>query len=138
MNLPRRQFLVGSALAAAGCGRTTKQLRTDFRRALGQPTAPDLADSLTAPASAQIDDASHALARLTFGARPGDYARVAKLGARAFIEEQLAPEKIDDTLCARVIRHEFESLDEPESTFFPRPKDENDPLQMLFPALKDR
>ncbi|MEQ1859633.1 MAG: DUF1800 domain-containing protein [Chthoniobacteraceae bacterium] len=138
MKLPRRLFLVGSALAAAGCGRATRQLRTDIRRALGKPTAPDLDGPLTAPASPQIDDASHVLARLTFGARPGEYARVAKLGARAFIDEQLAPDKIADTLCTRVIRHEFESLADPESTLFPRAKDESDPLQMLFPALKDR
>jgi uncharacterized protein (DUF1800 family) len=138
MKFPRRQFLVGGAFAAAGCGRTTKQMRDDFRRVLGKPTAPELAGPLTAPASAQIDAVSHVLARLTFGARPGDYARAAQLGAKAFIEEQLAPEKIEDTLCQRVIRHECDSLGEPESTIFPRLIDGNDPLQALFPALKDR
>lgn len=138
MNLPRRHFLVGSALAVAGCGRTPRQMRNDVRRALGQPTAPQLDGPFTAPASEQIDDASHVLSRLTFGARPGDHARVSQFGAKAFIDAQLAPEKINDRLCARVIRHEFESLADPESTLFPRGKNENDPLQMLFPTLKDR
>ncbi len=138
--MKRRAFMAvtGAAAALAGCGKSPKQIRNDFRRALGKPTAADLDGPFTAPASATIDDASHVLARLTFGPRPGDYARVARLGAKLFIEEQLAPEKIGDRLCERVIRHEFGSLADPESTIFPRGKDENDPLQMLFPALKDR
>jgi uncharacterized protein (DUF1800 family) len=38
-----------------------------------------------------------ALSRLTFGARPGDFDRVKKMGVDAFIEEQLNPDSIDDT-----------------------------------------
>lgn len=134
--MKRRVFIGATAVALAGCGKSPKQIRTDFRRALGKPTAPDLGETLTPPASATIDDVSHVLARLTFGARPGDYARVAQLGAQAFIEEQLAPEKIGDRLCERVIRHEFESLAEPDSIFFPRKDDGKDPLTALFPTLK--
>jgi uncharacterized protein (DUF1800 family) len=37
-----------------------------------------------------------------------------------------------------VIRHEFDELSEPESHLFPRRGDAKDPLQQLFPALKDR
>lgn len=37
------------------------------------------------------------LARLTFGARPGDFERVKQMGVKAFIEQQLNPENIDDT-----------------------------------------
>jgi hypothetical protein len=61
-----------------------------------------------------------------------------RFGVRNFIEEQLAPEKLEDRLCDRVIRHEFDEFDEPEARFFRRPGDHNDPLQQLFPALKDR
>jgi uncharacterized protein (DUF1800 family) len=57
---------------------------------------------------------------------------------KQFIEEQLAPAKISDTLCERVIRHEFDTLAEPESRLFPRKADEKDPLVALFPAMKDR
>ncbi|MEP6754321.1 MAG: DUF1800 domain-containing protein [Chthonomonadales bacterium] len=39
----------------------------------------------------------HVLNRLGFGARPGDVQRVKKMGLKAYIEEQLNPEKIDDS-----------------------------------------
>jgi uncharacterized protein (DUF1800 family) len=44
-------------------------------------------------AAEQID---HALARVTFGPRPGDRERVGRIGIAAFLEEQLHPERIDD------------------------------------------
>ncbi len=37
------------------------------------------------------------LARLTFGARPGDFERVKKIGMKAYIERQLDPDSIDDS-----------------------------------------
>src|SRR5438128_2287784 len=40
--------------------------------------------------------AIHALNRLTFGVRPGDVQRVLAMGVDPWIEQQLAPEKIDD------------------------------------------
>ncbi len=137
MNLSRRHFvgLTGGAVLT-GCGRAPQNIRNTVWRALGKPTAPDLAGPFTAPAGSTIDDASHVLARLTFGARPGDYARVSKLGARAFIERQLAADQIEDGLCQRVIRHEFESLTEPDSIFFPRQNDGKDPITALFPTLQ--
>jgi len=39
----------------------------------------------------------HALNRLTFGPRPGDYERVTKMGVDKWIDLQLHPEKIDDS-----------------------------------------
>src|SRR5258708_9683138 len=41
----------------------------------------------------------HLLNRLTFGPKPGDLERVCKMGAKAFIEEQLNPEGIDNSQC---------------------------------------
>ena len=136
MKISRRHFLALSAGGLAGCD--SRSVRTDLRRWLGQPTAPPLAGSLAAPSSAALDEAAHFLNRLTFGASPGEHARVTALGVAAFLEEQLAPERIDDMLCERVIRHEFDSLADPESKIFPRGGDDKDPLQQLFPALKDR
>ncbi len=140
MNPTRREFLIAGAgaviAAGSGCGRV-RDVATDARRWIGKPTAPPLAEKLTAPASAEIDAASHALNRLTFGARPGDHARVTAMGLDAFIAAQLAPAKIDDWLCERVIRHECDSLADPESTLFPRRDNGNDPLKKLFPAMKD-
>jgi uncharacterized protein (DUF1800 family) len=45
------------------------------------------------PADQQI---IHALSRLTFGAKPGDAARVRAIGLDKWIEQQLHPERIDD------------------------------------------
>lgn len=139
MNVSRRQFLaLGSgALAAglAGCDLRTAQ--ADLLRWYGRPTFPPLEGPFDAPAGAEIDEVSHLLNRLTFGTRPGDYARVAALGGAAFIEEQLAPESIDDFPCDRLIRHEFETLEEPESRLFPRRGGGGDPLHLLFPSLRD-
>jgi uncharacterized protein (DUF1800 family) len=42
--------------------------------------------------------AVHVLARLGFGARPGDFERVKAMGVDAYIEQQLNPDAIDDTV----------------------------------------
>ena len=60
-----------------------------------------------------IDPAAHILNRLTFGAGPGDHGRVSAMGIEAFIDEQLAPDKIDDTLCDRAIARFAECWWEP-------------------------
>lgn len=43
----------------------------------------------------------HALNRLAFGPRPGDVQRVRAMGLEQWIEQQLAPEKIDDSAVAQ-------------------------------------
>ena len=43
------------------------------------------------------------LNRLTFGPRPADYTHIQKVGIKAFIEEQLHPEKIDDSSCDQLL-----------------------------------
>src|SRR5690348_17991066 len=52
------------------------------------------------PAVPQMDErqrALHALNRLTFGPRPGDVERITAMGVDKWIDQQLHPEKIDDT-----------------------------------------
>ena len=127
----------GAVVAAgSGCSRA-RDLRDEARRWLGQPTARVLAGSLSAPAAPEIDPISHVLNRLTFGPRPGDYARVAAQGVPAFIAQQLAPQQLGDWVCERVIRHECDSLADPQSRLFPRPTDDGDTLTRLFPALQN-
>lgn len=48
--------------------------------------------------SAESVDAKlvRALRRITFGPRPNDVTRIARIGLRAFVEEQLAPERLGD------------------------------------------
>jgi uncharacterized protein (DUF1800 family) len=137
MKISRRTFIILGAGALAGCGKPS-DIRNSVRRFIGKPTASPLDGPVTAPAAAEIDDVSHVLNRLTYGARPGDYARVSTIGTHAFIDEQLASAKIQDSLCERVIRHEFDSIADPESRLFPRKADAKDPLVTLFPAMKDR
>lgn len=107
MRLSRRQFL---ALAAAlpGCELAARAgLRAEALD--GGPRV--------APVGDTVDAVSHALNRLTFGPRPGDYARVSAMGVEAYIEEQLAPERIDDGPCERRLRR-LESLDDAPGDLF--------------------
>lgn len=97
-----------------------------FGRRLERPLDGPLAPS----ASAEIDAVAHALNRFTFGAGPGDYARVAAMGADAFLEEQLAPEKIDDGICERAISRFSECWWEPVGEAY----DEDD--EALSPVLR--
>lgn len=49
------------------------------------------------PSMSEHQRAVHALNRLAFGPRPGDVERVAAMGVERWIEQQLHPEKIDDS-----------------------------------------
>ena len=57
----------------------------------------------------------HALARLAFGARPGDYEAVRKRGLNRWIGEQLAPASIDDREADAYLQH-FPLTALPETT----------------------
>ena len=82
------------------------------------------------------EQVSHVLSRLTFGARPGDVARVRTMGVDAFIAQQLQPERIPDKRLEAWLG-QFETLD---LTYFdlqkayPRP---NEALQALAPANRN-
>lgn len=112
----RREFLITGASALALSGaifRSVQGWLGDLEQYTGQGLHRPLDSRLTPSASAQIDPIAHALNRWTFGPVPGDYARVAAMGAGAFLEEQLAPEKIDDGLCDRAIARFSECWWEP-------------------------
>jgi uncharacterized protein (DUF1800 family) len=47
----------------------------------------------------------HLLDRLTYGPKPGDLARIYHLGPKAFIEEQLNPDSIDDSQCEKELEN---------------------------------
>ncbi len=55
------------------------------------------APARTQRASASFDPDLHLLNRISYGARPDDLARIRSIGASAYLEEQLAPEGIDDS-----------------------------------------
>ncbi|MEO6182939.1 MAG: hypothetical protein ABIP71_07575, partial [Verrucomicrobiota bacterium] len=115
MNHSRRTFLkVGGSsaalLAVVGCDQLPRELRFLQGQTKGGPFQP--------PAAETIDPIIHALNRVAFGPRPGDYARLKKLGttpelaATAYIEQQLNPERIDDEAGEYAVRR-FETLKEP-------------------------
>ena len=89
----RRELLQRSALAGAGmgaallggagCGLVREQAK--------QLTGPAPAHWMPLPHNADaVTQAAHVLNRIAYGPRPGDVARVAQMGAAAYIEEQLA------------------------------------------------
>ena len=122
MSVSRRQFLragSGAALiAATGCGPVP-----DVLKGLYPPARPQANGPFHPPSAEAIDPIAHALSRLTFGARPGDYDRVRKLAkseaaaAQAFVEEQLQPDRVDDAYTEYQVRN-FESLAEPIGELF--------------------
>ena len=121
MNFSRRKFLkVGGSsaalLATVGCDQLPRELRVFY-------PPPQASGPFQPPAAAEIDPVTHVLNRAAFGARPGDYARVRKLGptqeeaAAAFLEQQLNPDKIEDATAEYFVRR-FETLSEPPGELF--------------------
>jgi uncharacterized protein (DUF1800 family) len=87
-----------------------------------------------APATPQMDDqkrAVHALNRLTFGPRPGDVDHVLAIGVDKWIDQQLHPEKIDDSaLDARLTQFRTLRMDTREIV-------ENFPSEQMIKAVAD-
>ena len=77
----------------------------------GDPPGIGSASMLVAASETRSDaDIVHALNRITFGPRPGDVARVREIGLEAYLEQQLHPERIDDTELKQALAR-FETLD---------------------------
>ena len=75
--------LLGSVTALGGCERILSAVGA---RMEGVPA------SFSTATSSDIDPTFHLLSRAAYGPRPGDLDRVRAQGARAWIDEQLAPE----------------------------------------------
>jgi uncharacterized protein (DUF1800 family) len=83
----RSFFALSVAAIAAACAapaRTSPQIAPARAGALAGDLLPD-------------EQVQQVLNRLTFGARPGDAARVRAMGIEAWIDQQLSPERIDDS-----------------------------------------
>ena len=96
MNSSRRTLLkimgmTGAALPLVGCER----LISGVTQQMGQA----IPSSLSITEGQQIDPAFHLLSRAAYGPWPGDLDRVRTIGAEKWIEEQLAPDSIDDIAC---------------------------------------
>ncbi len=109
MKLARRNLIKGMALAGAavpfasltGCER----LISEVDQQIGQ----SIPGSLCISDGQDIDPAFHMLSRAAYGPWPGDLEVVKLIGVEAWLEQQLAPEKIDDTACDLRARR-FETL----------------------------
>lgn len=112
----RREFVVtgvGAVALSAAIFKSVQGWLGDLGQYVGRNLARPLHGPLTPPASTDIDPVAHLLNRFTFGPGPGDHARVTDIGIDAFLEEQLAPEKIDDAICDRAISRFSEAWWEP-------------------------
>ena len=106
MKTSRRQWIRSTSLGAGavsltGCQRIISQLTASFGQSVPEALEP--------PSSSAIDPDFHLLSRAAFGPWPGDLARLKAMGRAAWIEEQLHPEGISDSLCDLRARR-FESL----------------------------
>jgi uncharacterized protein (DUF1800 family) len=78
--------VLATGLAACSSGSRTVPVQT-------MPATP-VAEPREQTADQQV---THLLSRLTFGARPGDAAKVRAIGVDAWIDQQLHPDRVDDS-----------------------------------------
>ncbi|PZM79281.1 MAG: hypothetical protein DKT66_22655 [Candidatus Melainabacteria bacterium] len=94
--LSRREFLaistlLGCAFPLAGCSNLNGYVADRF--------GGGIPEKISVTNSPVIDPAFHLISRAGFGPWPGDVEQIKKQGEKAWIEEQLEPESIDDRLC---------------------------------------
>ena len=91
----------GVSLGPVGCARRSARLEASPSLAADAPAAASLEAARRDPAAGlpltPEEQLEHALSRASFGARPGDRERVARQGIGAWIEEQLQPDRLDDS-----------------------------------------
>lgn len=103
----RRLFLQGAAAGGALAGIGAFSALSHWLAGEWIPT--EDTPSFTLPTTTELDAISHTLHRTSFGPRPGDYQRVHAMGVDAYLEEQLHPERIDDSKTDRFSRR-YEAL----------------------------
>ncbi len=103
MNFTRSSFVGSSSMrriAAAAllvaCSHAARRDATPPLAAEAPEAAAQQAASAGVPPLTRDEMVDHLLSRITYGARPQDRERVARIGISAFVEEQLHPEEIDD------------------------------------------
>lgn len=70
---------------------------------MGFVFGPVLAQPVSAVPLTYTQKCLHLLNRLTFGPKPGDLEKVKQMGPKAFIEQQLNPDSIDDSECEKAL-----------------------------------
>jgi len=95
--------VAGSLAALGGC----EKIISRVTEKLGE----SVPDSVAVPTGVEIDPAHHLLSRAAYGPWPGDVEHVRSVGESAWIEQQLDPKSIDDSLCTLRARR-FEELEQ--------------------------
>ena len=111
----------GAAMALSGCETGLEELVRDLQEPDGGFAPPDGAD---------IDLTTHALNRMTWGPAPGEYERVRAMGFDAFLDEQLAPDRLRDRRAQWKVAS-IESLTQPTGELY-----EYHPRQLLFQSRR--
>lgn len=102
----RRQALKLGAAAMAGIPLVgCESIYSNIARDMGEK----IPDNISAVQGKDVDPIFHLLSRAAYGPWPGDIEIVRAQGVDNWIEEQLAPEKIDDRACD-LRAHRFETL----------------------------
>lgn len=105
MRLTRSQFI---GLSAAGVGAVSLTGCMEVARRVSSPALPErLGQAEAGPG----DPAWRVLNRMAFGPRPGDLERVRRIGVDAYVEEQLAPERIEEEWAAWMRLLPMDTLD---------------------------
>ncbi len=107
MPFTRRDFFKTSGVAALAIGATARGVATARSAPARDRPAIRWRGS---PASGDIDPALHVLRRASFGPTRGELSRVRAMGVDAWIEEQLAPDAIDDSRLEDRIARRYETL----------------------------
>ncbi len=103
MTVSRRDFLKLASLVAGSTALSSCTPAYAYLARLGQP------DLYPTASGALSQEEWLLLGRLSFGPAPAERLRVAEIGLSAWIEEQLAPDTIDDSTCELRLR-EFRTL----------------------------
>lgn len=109
MKVTRREFVIGSSVLLAGCDAAYN--------AAARYMAGGVPDTFAAPSGTALDPDFFFLQRTSFGPAPGDLDGLRAMGREAYLEEQLHPERIDDTAC-ELLGRRFESLHLPPGDLF--------------------
>ena len=108
MTISRRSLLAATTAAGAvavlgGC----EKIVSSVSQQLGQ----SVPDSIQTTDSSEIDPAHHLLSRAAYGPWPGDVDEVRSIGPGQWIEKQLDPDSIDDTVCG-LRANRFDEIEE--------------------------
>jgi uncharacterized protein (DUF1800 family) len=133
--LSRRGLLKGAAGAGAASallGALPAQAALDGPRLLKVQEL----DSMAAPFSASTDRVAHLLHRATYGVRPGELERARRMGVEAWLDEQLHPERIDDSEAEAELARLFPTLRRSAQELFKKAGDDEDGGWIIALELK--